>query len=239
MTVGIGSVGVSTRTNGGTANTTAAVTTQASGSVFEVAVFTNNASSVTPTITDSKSNAYTQIGSVLSDTQQDRIYRFQCPNGTGGASHTATATFGSSQLSIDTILLEMTGCALPTPLDQSNTGTSGASGTGTPGGVSGTVTLSPPAGGEVLVSLLVTNDTVGSLPFAESSGFTIQASAESNANTSLQYAVGTKIVATSGTYQASWGWGGVNVWTACLIDSFKGLATLGAGPAARCIYVMP
>ena len=79
--------------------TTAAVTTQASGSVFYVGVVVKQTTGSAPAITDSKSNTYTPIGTGITDTGSCTQYRYYS-NGTGGASHTVTATLAGKDMAV-------------------------------------------------------------------------------------------------------------------------------------------
>jgi hypothetical protein len=119
---------------------------------------------------------------------------------------------------------EATGCALASPVDQSNTGTSGAS---TGPATTGNITVAPPASGDVLFGVVFVTDGSSSLTFTEANGFTIQQTYTSTSN-SLQAALGTKIVA-AGTYSAAYSWGGANIFTGSFIDSIKGAASGGGG----------
>jgi hypothetical protein len=91
--------------------TTVGGTTQASGSTFVVAVSFDNGASIS-TVTDSKSNAYTQIGTTQANAgsaHKKALYR--CENGTGGASHTATVAFTGGSAFGTVYLIEITGAA--------------------------------------------------------------------------------------------------------------------------------
>jgi len=99
-----------------TSQATTGVTTQSSGSTFFVAFIwdTGNFSS----ISDSKSNSYTQIGTEQVQTGT-KMRAYYCQNGTGGSSH--TATIGLSTASPVTVLfLEITGGLTSGILDQSD-----------------------------------------------------------------------------------------------------------------------
>lgn len=233
MSVGIGSVGVGNDATALTV-TSVGVATSATGSNFEVIVIGQGTNAGTvPTITDNKGNnaLYTQIGSSFNNGNNGFIWRFIAAGGAGGAGHTATATWAlTPSAGSSIILLEMTGCATTSPLDQSNTGTSGPSQTTGPG-VSGNVTVTPPASGEILVSVMLNDDSSAALAYAEANGFTIQVSNTNFATYIWQWAIGTKIVTTPGTYSASWTWGGLNLSSACLIDSFKGAPAASSGPS--------
>jgi hypothetical protein len=230
MPAAVGSIGVG-NIGSALAVTSVAAATSATGSDFEVIVIAQGPNGATaPTITDNKGNSalYTQIGSAFNNGNNGYIWRFIAANRAGGAGHTATATFSANIASgISIILLEMKGCALSSPLDQSNTGTSGPSQTTGPG-VSGNITVTPPASGEILVSVMMNDDSSAALTYAEANGFTIQVTNTAFATFFWQWAIGTKIVSSPGTYSASWTWGGANLSSACLIDSFKG-APAGGG----------
>lgn len=206
--------------------TTAGINTSASGSAFEVVVVTNGANGATaPTVTDNKGNTYTAIGAVLNNTNTENVWRFYTANGTGGAGHTFTATFAGSLGTLEIMGFEMTGLAT-SPLDQSNTGTNGAS---TGPAASGNITVAPPANQEILVSVMMAHSASTNLTFAEANTFIIQATQGLFATAATQWAVGTKIVSASSTYAASWSWGGANIFVCSCIDSFKGAAAGGGG----------
>lgn len=225
MAVGIGATdkGVSTST---LAVSTVGVATAPTGSAFYVTVFANGANgAVAPTITDNKGNAgYTAIGAQFQDTNSDFAWRFVAPNVAGGAGTIITATFAAAPTVLAVCLVEMTGCALSSIVDQSNTGTSGAS---TGPATSGNITITPPAAGDVLVGSVFVNDSSGALTFTEANGFTIQQFDNVFATRPVQWAVGTRVVTAANTYSAAYSWGGANLFTGSFIDSFKGAASGG------------
>lgn len=90
-------IGVTAKGNSGsnTVNTNS-VTTQSSGSTFVIDVVYSYPDTIS-SITDSKSNTYTIQGSVqLNSAGTMYSARYICVNGTGGATHNATATFSSA-----------------------------------------------------------------------------------------------------------------------------------------------
>ena len=95
---------------------TSAVTTAATGSTF--VVFTTwDSGSTFSSISDSKSNSYTQIGTeVAFGTLRTRLYYKE--NGVGGASHTATVAISAATF-ISVFFVEVTGGATSGILDQS------------------------------------------------------------------------------------------------------------------------
>jgi hypothetical protein len=97
-----------------TSVTTAAITTAASGNSFVVGVSAHNGH-VNGAPTDSKSNAYTQLGTEQVVGSNGAINLFVKENGVGGASHTFTQTFG---VAADPVVMvaELTGVTT-TPVD--------------------------------------------------------------------------------------------------------------------------
>lgn len=212
-----------------TAQPSTAMATQVAGSIFYALVIAQGAAGATvPTITDNKGNntawAAAAIGAQLTNTNTEYVWRFQIPNGVGGAGHIITATFGASVGTIMVTLAEATGGATSAALDQSNTGPTGAS----VGPLSsGSITVAPPANSELLLSVILGHSSSTNLAFAEANGFTIQAFQEAFATSALQWALASKVVSAANPYNASWSWGGANIFVCSCIDSFKGLASAG------------
>lgn len=75
--------------------TTTAGTTAASGSSFALLVSWDDSVSISGTITDSKGNTYTAVGTPQDDyiVAWGRSQWFYCQNGAGGASHSVTINF--------------------------------------------------------------------------------------------------------------------------------------------------
>lgn len=90
MAIAVGaSLGQNNLTSG---SATSSITTTASGSTFVVcAVCGNGQSSIS--ISDSKSNTYSAIGTISSTGWGGSAQLFYVENGTGGSSHTFTATY--------------------------------------------------------------------------------------------------------------------------------------------------
>lgn len=112
--------------------TTASGTSTVSGSTFLIFVAWDNGVNVS-TISDSKSNTYTALGTEQLDGVGGRSRVYRCINGTGGTSHTATATFSGT--AFPTLhLIECTGVDTTSPIDvvaqtQTSGGSSGSSST--------------------------------------------------------------------------------------------------------------
>lgn len=114
-------VGASTVT-GHTSNnstTTAGIATQVAGSIFAVGVVWET-DATPPTISDSKLNAYTQIGVVR---RVSTAFNAHCglwykENGVGGSSHTFTAAKSSGFCAV--FAAEITGALTASALDQQN-----------------------------------------------------------------------------------------------------------------------
>lgn len=88
--------------------TTTAVTTQASGSTFFVAVSWYN-SATGPTVTDNKSNTYTQIGTTMYNATDLTGMAIFSVKGNGGTGHTFTATAAGSGAYVAISVLEIKG----------------------------------------------------------------------------------------------------------------------------------
>lgn len=96
----------------GTTSTASVVTaggTTTTGSTFVVG-FSFDPGATVSSVTDSKSNTYTQIGSVQTTSGGSKCALYRCENGTGGASHTATVNFSANAFSV-AWLVEVTGAA--------------------------------------------------------------------------------------------------------------------------------
>lgn len=103
-----------------TVTTTGGSSTGGSGSIGYLVVSFDPGVTIS-TVSDSKSNTYSLIGSVL--TGGAKLARYKCENWTGGASHTATVTFSGS--AFPTLhLCEITGAATSSPEDTAAAATS-------------------------------------------------------------------------------------------------------------------
>jgi hypothetical protein len=149
----------------GTTVVTAGVTTQASGSVFFVTACTTGTYAVTP-ITDSKSNTYSVIQSWTTTWGTTKCVRAQVTNGTGGASHTFTATTTGSAIS-GIWALEITGALTASAIDQSNKGNDAA----TPFDSPNTGTLGQAA--EILIGFASDNSSSGTCTYGAGNSFTL------------------------------------------------------------------
>ena len=229
MTIAVGASAQST--NPGTGNSvTQNCTTQATGSNFEIIVIWIGSPAAFG-VQDSFSNSYTQIGSNFSGGGgQPGVARFICQGGAGGSAHNASITgtaFGSIPNAI--VLLEMTGAAVSGQPAGSATGTNGAATSVSCGTISG---LTPPAAGDLIVSVGACNDSTAALTFVDGTGgFTITQSYEVDAQ-ALQYVVGTKVVTSSGSYSSTWTQGGNDLFSAGLMDAFNGPTSLSTAPIA-------
>lgn len=91
-------LGASVLTTGSTnPQTTAAITTQATGSTFLVFFVTQNGVTVN-SVTDSKSNVYTLVDSEVETNDGTKHWVYKSEDGTGGASHTFTLTLASGSI---------------------------------------------------------------------------------------------------------------------------------------------
>lgn len=228
--IAVGQIGVGTVISGSATSscTTAGVTTSATGSSFEIiAVSVPGSVPIAVSVMDSKSNSYTRIGSQINDANAQQIDRFLCTNGTGGASHTATATLASSTASWTVFFLEITGAATSGLLDQSNNDTGYLSQPWSPGNI----TLSAvPSSGEMMVVVVTEEEYPGTIMSAADS-FTIQQQYYNRNFGNPPCAMfATRIVTANGTYTTSvTTTAGGSTNCAILIDSFLGGASAPAG----------
>lgn len=157
-------------------------TSAASASTFEI----SGSSDVAPlTVVDSFLNIYTQIGTPQATSSGGLAWKWRCENASGGASHTATATWLAADTPV-VILLEVTGAAAAS-LDTSNQAQDNSSpytvSTGTLGQAN-----------ELVSCTIHGNGSTNPATFAESTGFTIQEQQTDNSSYDAA-AMATKIVA--------------------------------------------
>lgn len=137
-----------------TSTTTSGITTQASGSTFVVCVQTNRAGDPihVSSIVDSKGNTYTLATSDNPGYAGDILLAaYVCVNGTGGASHTVTATF-DEQATNTVWFVEITGADTSSPADGvAHTTGGGTAGTSMPG-----VTVTTTNANDLILSFLGT-----------------------------------------------------------------------------------
>lgn len=177
-----------------TTATTPGVTTTASGSSFYVGILTG-ASETISSVTDSKSNGYSAVGSALTyNGAALKMIMYKAENGTGGASHTVSVTIGATNF-LTVFFLEVTAA--------------GAGGEDTAVRASGEDTSSPftvtsgtlSQANEVLIVLGGTDSTTVSA-LAESTGFTIAQSVLTGTSDAAGF-IAAKVVSSTGTYTPS------------------------------------
>jgi len=213
--------------------TTTAVTTSATSSTFLVGFQFEGGATFT-SLVDSKSNTYTQIGTETTANSGAKCRLYYCPNGTGGASHTATVTVNSN-VAITVHFLEITG-----------------------GKTTGILNPTPPAANDDLSSPFTSNSITtaqadamlvsflcgtnsGSNPAtnAESTGFTVQAgSDETDASQFWTGCFATKILTSTTTTNSSFTESGATtglVW----IAAFEAAAGAADTLQGRRFYVNP
>jgi hypothetical protein len=202
--------------------TTAAITTNASGSSFAAYLYTgNNANGQAFTITDSKGNTYVRVGNSITDgggTGSGIIDRYYCANGVGGSGHTCTATnTGTGTMTGWQIFFFEITNGSAAPLDQ-HTETGGANNDPIPTNSLTIGTVGP--SGELLISFIGLSSGTAQT-FTEANGFTIF---DHVSPTSPNAAIAYKVVSASGTYGASWSHGGGFNFSAVATDSYQGAA---------------
>lgn len=215
-------VGQTSKGRSGAAATvaTAGVTTQATGSTFVLGV-TWGAGAAFTSVVDSKGNTYTQVGGLDLDPDGTGSHTrfYYCQNGVGGASHTATLTIGAAN-NLEILFLEITGAAIAS-FDLGNGNADTASPYTTP-------SIATTQAAEMLVAFFAGNSGSNPATHAESTGFSVQTGAEETNGASFWTGcLATRIVAATGSYNASFTETGSTRGTA-FIASFKEAAA-GAG----------
>lgn len=199
MTIALGAHVSAANGVAGLAITTATRTTAASGSTFSVAVvwFASGGVGAVPTVTDSKGNTYTQVGSALTN-GNNRCAIFESVNGTGGTLHTFTATFLANQDVISIWANEITGALTVSPRDQAPGGNDDNA---SPYTSLTTGTTAQP--NEILIAYGFTLSVSGTEVFTWGNSFTGTGDDQTNANADFTGTSGTRVVSAVNTYQAS------------------------------------
>lgn len=210
---------VGTKTSGVSGPLVSGAGTTTTGSTFIVCLSFDNGVTVS-SVTDSKSNTYTLIGSAQVSagvTHKKALYR--CENGTGGASHTATAAFSGDPAGT-IYLVEVTGAATAS-FDQTAQGTDTES----------PYTLTLPTlsqADEVIVTLFGTQSG-GTLSYASSN--TTLIGTESNGDAYWSSCVSKVVVSSTSAFSPSFTGG--NIDTALIAGTFKATGGGGGGASQR------
>jgi hypothetical protein len=184
------------RGNGTNAATTAAVTTTGgSGSAFLLGIVWYGTSAAPATVTDSKSNTWTQVSSPVTFVSDPvgKAVVYKCLGGTGGATHTVSATFTDSSGGLSLFFVELLGFTSP-----SINGSASAVDTTNPF-ASGSVTTT--VANAILVG--VTGTYQAGNESRAWSGFTEQET-YGNGATDFTGGLATQIVSATGTYTAGY-----------------------------------
>lgn len=189
-------------------------TSPVSGNLILVALSWGNTSAETPTVADSHSNTYTQIGSTLVDVPNGQCAAvFYAKNITGGA-NTVTATFPGARDFRRIVIQEFSGASTTAPLDtfaavQANTTT-----TGTDGTVTGNIT--PANNGSLIWGLIC--PISGTPTIAPGTGFTERIETASGVGADLE--AEDFVQATAASVDATWTIGTADVWFHAFVASF-------------------
>lgn len=130
------------------------------GDLIVVGITHDVASDDVTSVTDGLGNTYTRIGTVILDSfSNDACYLYYSVVTTGGPSCTITANLSITHIGRGIVAGEWSGLT-GTPLDQSNTTTSGSTGTGTDNAVSSSIT--PTVGSCLIVAFgqIFTNSAI-------------------------------------------------------------------------------
>lgn len=191
--------GVTTKGKGNGTATTTGVTTQASGSLFVVGVAVKQAAvTPVPVVTDNKGNTYSQVGTPRTDTGSITTFFFVNTTGsTGGATHTHTATLTGKDMAV--FMAEGIGCASGGTPDASN----GAGNNFTASLSTGSISLTPVAGGEFVVSIFSSASFPTVAPSVTGFTTTVDQSFTDNSSGGTG-AMAAAIVTSTASYSATW-----------------------------------
>ena len=218
MAIAVAQTVAATTTGSSSSVTTAAITTQSSGSVL-IACYSAWSSAIGPTVSDSKSNTWTQIYQNRPDSKYTGIYYVE--NATGGASHTFTL---DNTAYSPFVVLEITGAKTSGALDKDENGTT-ASG---PTARSSPTTATTAQADELLLGLGA-NVTTASITQTSAGGWTTH---HNYTFTSSQYVgliIATQIVSSTGTYDYDYTLSGGSCVTGEAIATWEEAAAAPAG----------
>lgn len=174
--------------------TTGAVTTQASGSSFFI--FVGFQGSTTPTVSDSKSNSYTQVGStVLYADSSGGAAVFKCENGAGGSGHTASCSLPGDFKEI--AFLEVVGAVTSGIVDRAPAGNDATTSPYTSNSTGTTVQAD-----ELAVSWAVPADADGTETRTWGNSF-VELEGEPDAHIGFTGGLATRSLSATGSYQSS------------------------------------
>ncbi len=219
MAISAALVGARGTSTSNTVTTTAGTSTGGAGTIFYLVVSFDPGVTIS-TVSDSKGNTYSIIGSVVSGGAN--IARYKCEGGSGGGSHTATVTFsGTAYPTLH--LIEISDAAAVSPLDVSATGTDSA----TPYDSVSTGSLAQ--ADEVVIASIEQNfGAPGN--YSETTGFTVL-SQEPDVSNFWTSCVAALVVASTGSVTPSFTRTGNNPGAArTIIDTFKQSAGGGGAP---------
>ena len=217
MTIGLGNVWTPVSTTGATSLATGSGTSQATGSGFVVYVLQATGSPAIISLTDHFGNSYTHIAQVT-DGGNRSIDRFYC-QGTGGSGQLFTAT-ASASTPMSIFAVELTGAAASFYDSASPAVISGFAG---PPYSSNSFSASPPSGGEMLLSLLSTEEFSASITYTYPTGWTSVSSITAGTAGYPAAALAMLAISSSGTQQATgWSDGSGGSQIAVTLDGFFG-----------------
>jgi hypothetical protein len=179
--------------------TTTAVTTNITGSTFYALVVTNNSTTPTLTMSDSKTNGWTRVSTQFSNGGNQRIDRFHSSSQTGGSAHTFSVTAAGGLLpGFVVFIYELRNVPTSNTVD-----TVAQNSTTSVPAASGNVTITP-VHSEMLISTIVSSVNGSSQTFTANNGFTVVASNTDSTTGAPVCATAYRVVTTSNTYGTSW-----------------------------------
>lgn len=203
-------VGRGTVYDTGTSITTQSGTSAESGSSFLLLVSWEDGPDIS-SVTDSKGNTYTLLGSVQNPSGSPNSAQYFCADGEGGAGHTATINFSGNNIYGVAHLIEIVGCTA-NPLDKHVQGTDGSS----PYTVS-TGTLAQ--ADEVVVAFFAPQTSANPTNHASSNMDII--SAEPNGSSYWASAVGATVVSSTDSFTPSFTGSGLSGTAYLAVMTFK------------------
>lgn len=180
--------------------TSSALTTSASGSSFLIGLIVNAGSPPTGlSVSDSKSNSYSIIGTSSTGFGGSAFALYQCTNGTGGASHTASISWTGASILPGIFFAEITGAVTSGLVDQISSAQWNDD-TATP--FTSNATSTTTQADELAVAFTVTGSNSGTEALNWTANGYTQIDALSNANT-VTGGMAYKLLTATGTQQVS------------------------------------
>lgn len=199
-----------------------------SGNLIVVAVTSYGATQTCNTVTDTKGNTYTKIGSVNRSPGDDTIDLFYAKNITGGASHRIDVTMANTE-NIGIAMSEYSGADTSSPLDTNNNSGNGTGSTATSGSIT-------PSVNNCLIFVGGTDQRLATTTVTAGSGYTLRAMA-GTADNSVRVYSEDQIQSTAAAITGDFAIGTSVTWAAS-IAAFKPAVGGGGGASNQYLPMM-